>query len=736
MRLAAAALLLAATAARAEEGMWMPEQIPELADRLRALGFPGDPAAFADLAGQPMGAVAYLGGCSASFVSPDGLVATNHHCAIGALQMSSTPERDLLRDGFLARTRADEPWAGPGSRLLVTVRVTEVSEAMTGGIDPKLSDRARGELLERRVKERIAACERGGLRCRVDGFLGGLRWLETAQIELPDVRLVYAPPEGIGNFGGETDNWRWPRHAGDFALLRAYAAPDGRPAGHAAGNVPYRPARFLRVAPGGAAEGELVLVAGYPAETHRLETWAEVKEVLGWSYPRTVRRAREQIAILEGLARGNRETGIRVEARLRGLANVMKHHQGVLEGAERTGLLEAKRAEEQALRAWIAARPAHRARYRGILERLEALEAERVRTRERDAVLAALLPERGGTLLSAARSLWRLAEERTRPDLDREAAYQERNWIRLREVQQRLERTLDLAADRALLRYVLAEAAALPAGQRLAALDGALGLRPGMPAAEAAGRVEPFLDRLYAGTRLADRAVRLASLEKPLEELRAERDPFLDLVAVLVPAEREAEGRQREREGAHSRVRPMYVAALQERAGGPLAPDANATLRIAYGHVRGVSPRDGVRYEARTALAGIPEKHRAGDPEFAAPPALLAAIRARRETPWRDPGLGDVPVNVLSTVDTTGGNSGSAVLNARGELVGLLFDGTWESVVADFRHDPRTRSIHVDVRYLLWVLSEVAGARHLLEELGAAPAAAGGREGPSPSAPR
>jgi hypothetical protein len=178
------------------------------------------------------------------------------------------------------------------------------------------------------------------------------------------------------------------------------------------------------------------------------------------------------------------------------------------------------------------------------------------------------------------------------------------------------------------------------------------------------------------------------------------------------------------------------VAALQEKAGRPLAPDANGTLRLTFGTVAGVSPRDGLRYEARTRLAGILEKHRAGDPEFEAPAALLAAIRAARETPWRDAGLGDVPVDALSTLDTTGGNSGSPVLNARGELVGLLFDGTWESVAADFLHEPRARSIHVDVRYLLWVLSEVAGARHLLEELGALAAPAGGGCTAAPVAPR
>ena len=201
----------------ADEGMWMPQQIPELAAKLQAMGFKGDPKAFADLTGQPMGAIVSLGGCTASFVSPDGLIATNHHCVTGTLQFNSTPERNLLRDGYLAKTRADELWNGPSSRVLVTTSVTEVTAAITSNIDPKLTDRQRYDLIERRIKERVAACEKGGFRCNVASFFSGLKYFEIAQMEIKDVRLVYSPHEGIGVFGGETDNWRWPRHTGQSA---------------------------------------------------------------------------------------------------------------------------------------------------------------------------------------------------------------------------------------------------------------------------------------------------------------------------------------------------------------------------------------------------------------------------------------------------------------------------------------------------------------------------------------
>ena len=216
------AVTLFAACLAAEEGMWMPQQIPSMAGRLKALGFQGDPKAFADLTGQPMGAVVSLGGCTASFVSPEGLIVTNHHCVTGGLQYNSTPTRNLLKDGYLAKSRDEELPNGPGSRVSVTTSVTDVTGAITGNIDPKATDRQRYDVIERRVKQRVAACEKSGQRCTVASFFDGLKYFEITQMEIRDVRLVYAPAEGIGVFGGETDNWRWPRHTGDWSFLRAY----------------------------------------------------------------------------------------------------------------------------------------------------------------------------------------------------------------------------------------------------------------------------------------------------------------------------------------------------------------------------------------------------------------------------------------------------------------------------------------------------------------------------------
>src|SRR5512140_2322251 len=305
-------LALLPAAARAEEGMWMPQQIPQLAERLKTMGFQGDPQAFADLTGQPMGAIVSLGGCSASFVSPDGLIVTNNHCVQGALQYNSKPDRNLMVDGILAKTRADELWNGPGSRVYVTVSVKEVTGEIVGRIDPKTADRKRFDLVDQRVKARTAECEKGGLRCTVAPFFDGLEWFELAQMEIQDVRLVYAPAAGIGNFGGETDNWQWPRHTGDWSFYRAYVSKDGKAVPFAKENVPYRPKHWLKVSPKGAAPGDLVFVVGYPGRTQRFQTYAEVKQTTEWEFPRAVRNNERMIAILEDVSRGSKETEIKV----------------------------------------------------------------------------------------------------------------------------------------------------------------------------------------------------------------------------------------------------------------------------------------------------------------------------------------------------------------------------------------------------------------------------------------
>ena len=712
-------IVLLSAGVLAEEGMWMPQQIPALAAKLRALGFTGDPKSFADLTGQPMGAIVSLGGCTASFVSPDGLIVTNHHCVTGGLQFNSSPQRNLLKEGFFAPTLADELSNGPGSRVFVTTSVVDATSAIVGGIAPAATDRERYDTIDRRVKARIAACEKDGSRCNVASFFEGRSFFEIRQLEIKDVRLVYAPAEGIGVFGGETDNWRWPRHTGDWSYLRAYVGKDGKPAAYDQNNVPYKPKHWLTIAAGGVKPDDLVFVVGYPGRTQRHQAFSEVKETVEWALPRSIRLAEEQLALIDTLTTQNPELAIKLAGRVQGLNNGLTNSRGVLEGMNKGGALAKKQAREQELLAWISASPARQQKYGEALAAMQALQSRGETSRERDAALSLL--SSASAYLGLAQALYRLSVQRAKPDVARDAGYQERDWSRIREAQDRLQRTIDPVADKALLRWAMAKAAALPAGQRIEALDRAAGLQAGMDRTSAAAAIETFLDSLYAGTKLGEREVRLAHLDKSTAELVATADTFIALAAALEPlaeANREA---AKNRAGAYARIRPVYMEAMLEQAGGLLAPDANSTLRVTYGQVKGVSPRDGLFYKPQTTLQGIVDKH-TGSGDFDAPQRQLDAIkalRAGRSSAFFDKGVNDVPVNFLSTVDTTGGNSGSPTLNARGELVGLLFDGTYESVSSDYLFDSvTTQSIHVDSRYMLWTMAEVDGAKRLLDEMG------------------
>ena len=711
----------------AEEGMWMPQQIPALSAKLKALGFKGDPRAFADLTGQPMGAVVSLGGCTASFVSPDGLIVTNHHCVAGGLQFNSTPKRNLLKDGYLAKTREEELSNGPGSRVFVTTSVTEVTPFIRGSIDPKATDRERYDLIDRRVKERVAECEKSGQRCSVASFFDGLKYFEIAQMEIKDVRLVYAPAEGIGVFGGETDNWRWPRHTGDWSFLRAYVGQDGKPATFSKDNVPYKPKHWLKVATEGIKPGDVVFVAGYPGRTQRHQTYAQVKETTEWAMPRSIRLAQEQLAILDRLSKQDKAIALKVAGRVQGLNNNLTNQKGMLEGLVKGGSLAKKQEQEKELEAWIAADPVRQKKYGDVLPALRALQAEGEKTREQSAALMNVTGS--SSYLGAAETLYRLSVERAKPDIERESGFQERNWPRIHDGLERMQHTMDVSVDKALLGWALGLVVALPADQRIAALDQAAGLRPGMPKAEADKAIDAYVGGLLAGTRLGESGFRAGLLEKSTAELVATKDPFILLAASLEPlaeANREA---NKKRAGARERLGPRYMEAMLAKTGGLVAPDANSTLRVTFGQVKGVDAKDGLYYKPQTTLAGIVQKN-TGEGDFNAPEIQLEAIRALRsgkKTPYADRLLGDVPVNFLSTVDTTGGNSGSPTLNARGELVGLLFDGTYESVASNFLFDPvTTRSIHVDTRYMLWNMADVDGATNLLAEMSLTPKAQAG----------
>ncbi len=709
-RLSILLALLLAPAIYAAEGMWMPQQVPQLGDELRKMGLQIDPNRFADLTGDPMGAVISLGGCTASFVSPEGLVVTNHHCAFGSIQHNSTPERDLITDGFLAATKADELPASPGSRVFVTTKIEDVTSRITGNLSAKLGDAQRARTMEKRERQLIDECEKpGGVRCRVASFFEGAQYLRTTQMEIRDVRLVYAPAEGVGNFGGETDNWMWPRHTGDYSFYRAYVGPDGRPADFSKDNVPYRPAHYLKVSSAGVKPGDLVMVAGYPGRTFRYRTALEVQNAREFTIPTIIRYGTDISQILHEMGKGKRDVQIKNASRINGFENTLKNYKGTLQNMNRGVITQDRTDREAKLAAWIAAEPARVKKYGAVMNRLDELSREFNTTRERDLVLNYL--PRSSPMLAQAQRVYRWSIEKTKKDLDRAEGYRDRDVPTMMSASNRAQRTFHVESDRAGLRYMLEEAGRLPAGQRIAAVDQAIS-RYGL---------EGFLDRLYANTKIHVADERKRMYEESKAQLDARKDAMLEFAAALLPLSLADEEENKKYLGASSRVRPLYLEALREMSGGLLSPDANGTLRISFGEVKGYEPRDAVEYEPQTTLSGVISKH-TGEGEFDAPDALLEAARAGKTKEYEAPHLGDVPVNFLSTNYTTGGNSGSPTLNAKGELVGLLFDGNFEALGSDYLVDPElTRSIHADMVYVLWIMDAVDRAHHIMREMGVAP---------------
>ena len=711
------AAVLNAPAAHADEGMWQPSQMPELGDRLRELGLRMDPASLSDLASKPLDAVISLGGCTASFVSPQGLVVTNHHCAYGNIQYNSTPERDLLAEGFVAATLADELPAAPTSRIYVTQDIRDVTGQVTQGLE-SMDGKARYDAIDARSKALVAECEApGGLRCNVYDFHGGLQFSLIRQLEIQDVRLVYAPSEMIGKFGGDEDNFEWPRHTGDWAFLRAYVAPDGTPAPYSEDNVPYQPASWLTVSQQPLAEGDYVMVTGYPGRTNRYRLPGEVAETIEWRYPVLVRYFQDSLDVIERTTADDPAAALKYASTVAGYNNVLKLYQGNLDGFARmddpVGL---KQAREDELEAWLSAQGGSGA---GALEAIAALEqelAEARQTRERDLWFGNVV---GGGLAGTAMQLYRNAIENEKPDAERESGYQERDAARIRGAMEALDKRFDPVVDKALMALRLQRyASQVPAGQRVAELDAWLGIDasdntiPGL---------EAKLDALYAGTSLEDAAARLGWLEADRAAIEASGDPALRLAVAMMPVVLAEEAEEKARAGRIAALRPRYMQAMIDfnaSQGRPVYPDANSSLRITFGTVRGYSPRDGVRMVPFTTLEGLVDKV-TGEEPFASPQSQLDAIADGRGERYRMASLGDVPVNFLSDVDTTGGNSGSPTLNADGELVGLLFDGNYESLNAGWIFNPElTRSIHVDTRYMRWVMDEVDHAEHLLEEMG------------------
>jgi hypothetical protein len=731
------ALALATSfATTADEGQWQPHQLAELQHELTAKGIEIPGKQLADLSQYPMNAIVSLGYCSASFVSPKGLVVTNHHCAYNAIQNNSTKDNNLIDKGFLAKTLAEELPAGPQERLYITEAVTDVTAQITGALAAGLSGKERYEAIEANRKALIKDCESDpNYRCSVVSFHHGMEYFQIKQLMLQDVRLVYAPSESVGNYGGDIDNFEYPRHTGDYTFIRGYVGKDGKPAPYSVDNVPYQSKNFLKVNASGVRQGDGILLAGYPGQTSRYRLADEISFAADWQYPAQVKTYQQMINTIDRLGAADGDLKVKYASTVKGHNNRMKKLQGLLDGFKVTDIQAIKETQEKALLDWIKA-DAVRAPYQQSIDALkQVIDAEQAFTQQTYYFEAA----KRSDLLQAAILLYRLAQENQKPDAEREMGFQQRDLKMIEGRLARMEKSFHPTMDIAIWSEQLAEYLAQPDAVRVAELDVALGLTAGMTQAQVAGK----LTALYPQSSLTSTDGRKAWLGKTPADFTQSSDPFIRIAVAISDKNLALEAQDKELKGQLSQVRPAYMQAIiayNKAQGKPVYPDANSTLRITYGSVDGYPAKDGVYKTPFTSVKGLIAKRQADYP-FNAPQNLVDAyqsgktagyfytdLAAQSKEPWfcaifscpktDVKAFNSVPVNFLSSADTTGGNSGSAVMNGKGELVGLNFDSTYESITKDWYFNPEiTRAIHVDIRYVLWMMHYVDNADNLLAEM-------------------
>jgi hypothetical protein len=510
----------------------------------------------------------------------------------------------------------------------------------------------------------------------------------------------------------------WPRHTGDYSFYRAYVGPDGKPADYSKDNIPYQPKHILKVSTEGVQPGEFVMAAGYPGRTNRYRLASEVDNVIRWYYPTRKKAYLEWLDIINEATAEHEEAALKYASRVASLNNSSKNYDGMLNGFAKSDIVERKTALEKELQSWIESDPERKAKYQSALVDLRKLVAEAQSTQERALFYDNL--GRRSALLEAARKLYRLSHEKQKPDMEREPGFQERDFTRIKESLDRIERTYDPSVDRACWRRFILNYAKLPVDQHVQDFNAWFGIE-GNAIDEAV--LDQRLAEMYTKTKLGDPARRLSWMESTPAELEKSDDPFIRMAVQLFGSDIELENEDKDLTGRLNEVRSRFMEALiayYDSQGKAVYPDANSTLRVTYGTVAGYSPADALTYTPFTTLRGILEKN-TGEEPFNAPEDQLMWIRKKDYGRFYDEVLDSVPVNFLTTLDSTGGNSGSPTLNGKGELVGLLFDGNWESIIADWDFIPAiTRTIHVDMRYVLWIMERTEGADRLLGEMGVA----------------
>jgi len=646
-------------------------------------------------------------GCTGEMISGEGLLLTNHHCGYGNIQSLSSTENDYLTDGFWAMTRKDE-LSAPGLTASFLVRMEDVTAQILDEVKDITDEEERRKEVSR-LMDQIAkdATEDTHYQGSVREFYAGNEYYLFIYEVFPDVRLVGAPPSSIGKFGADTDNWMWPRHTGDFAIFRVYMGPDGKPAPYAEENVPYKPKHFLPISIAGVEEGDFTMILGYPGGTDRYLTSWGIDLNIKSTYPTRVDIRKKKMDIIMEDMQADPAVRIQYASKYARISNYWKNFMGMREALLRLKVGDSKRELEARLQAWILADPARKAVYGEMLREMEevyqAMEGYNVK---RNAYIEAY--RSGSELHSLAGQLTGFVNY-----LSSDRVTDEVTQSFLGRIEKHLDgifKDLNVSTDQKLLAGMLqVYYEMVPEHQQPQMLKDI--------AKKYKGHFDRYAERVFRKTFFTSKEGIMAELNK-LNPKRIEKDPLYQLAIAFSESYDALSKEIAANDLKLNKNRRLFIAALREMdSDKSFYPDANFTMRLTYGTVKGYSPADAVDYHYLTTMSGIFEKEDPDNWEFVVSDKLKELYNSKDFGPYR---LADgrMPVNFLTDHDITGGNSGSPVINGKGELVGLAFDGNWEALSGDIHFEPNVqRTINVDMRYVLFVIEKYGNAGHLLNEM-------------------
>jgi hypothetical protein len=693
---------------RADEGMWLLPLLEKLnIGKMTELGFKLSAEDIYSI-NQPSikdAIVIFGGGCTGEIVSSQGLLFTNHHCGYSWIQAQSSVEHDYLTDGFWAMSREEEL---PNPRLSVTflVRIEDVTDKVLAAVKDGMSEAERGTAMASVVQQLTGEATKGThYRASVSSFYGGNNFYLAVTEAYTDVRLVGTPPSSIGKFGHDTDNWEWPRHTGDFSIFRVYSGPDGKPAPYAKENIPLKPKHYLPVSIKGVEKGDFAMTLGYPGSTTRYMTSFEIDEVLSITHPNRIkiRGIRQEILMADMMA--DPKVNIQYASKYSNSSNYWKNSIGMKAGLERLNVKADKEELEAKYNQWVNANPEAKMKYG------EALNLIKKSVEGRAEYLNALqyLSEtfRGGSELinfggNAARLITALKNggdeniQRTIEGIKTSSAAFFKDY----------NPPTDKKSIKAMIKLYMSDVPAKYHPDFFAVINDKF-----------KGSVDKYVDDMFARSVFADEARLNAFLAKPSLKV-LEKDPAYLASVSVDKVNMELNRNSSQFTNDLTVGRRLWIAALKEMAPErTLYPDANFSMRLSYGSVLDYEPRDAVIYKHYTTAEGVMAKYVPGDYEFDLPERFMELYNKKEFGRYASE-EGYLPVCFLSNNDITGGNSGSPVINANGELIGLAFDGNWEAMSGDVQFEPDLqRCINVDVRYVLWVIDIYAGATHLIEEM-------------------